>query len=113
MLGINSAFKAGFFNGASLAAEVETATLVSPTNNTTTRATVITDSSSATLSMGVRARLSDSPAYTTAQSMTAGGSTPVRATGKLMSAKVNVAAGEDWSFIRGVRFDEIAEGGGR
>tara|TARA_R110000822_G_scaffold27790_2_gene82662 strand:+ start:5089 stop:6537 length:1449 start_codon:yes stop_codon:yes gene_type:complete len=113
LLGINSAFKAGFFNGASLAAEVETATLVSPTNNTTTRATVITDSSSATLSMGARTRLSDNATYTTAQSMTVGGSTPVRATGKLMSAKVNVAAGEDWSFIRGVRFDEIAEGGAR
>lgn len=113
LLGINSDFKAGFFNGAALAAEVETATLVSDTADTTTRVTVITDASAATVSMGYRERLADTVAYASAETMDAGGTTSVRSAGKLQSAKVNVVAEEDWGFIRGVRFDEVATGGAR
>jgi hypothetical protein len=113
LLGIDADYKAGFFNGAALAAETETATLVSNTSDTTTRVSVITDASAATVSIGYRERLADAAAYTTAATMDAGGTTGVRAAGKLQSAKVDVAAGEDWNFIRGVRFDEVATGGAR
>lgn len=113
LLGINSDLKAGFFNGTNLAAEVETATLVSNTSDTTTRVTVITDASAATVSMGYRERLADTATYTTAATMDTNGTTGVRSAGKLQSAKVNVAADEDWHFVRGVRFDEVATGGAR
>lgn len=113
LLGIDADYKAGFFNGAALAAETETATLVSNTSDTTTRVTVVTDASAATVSIGYRERLADAAVYTTAATMDAGGTTGVRAAGKLQSAKVDVAAGEDWNFIRGVRFDEVATGGAR
>ena len=113
LLGVNTSYKAGFFNGSALAARVETATLVSPTNDTTTRVTVMTDAENATVSMGVRNRLADTVNYKTAAAMGDSGSTPVRASGKLQSAKIAVAAGEDWSFVRGVRFDEVATGGMR
>lgn len=113
LLGIDADFKAGFFNGSALAAETETATLVSNTSDTTTRVTVVTDASAATVSIGYRERLADAAVYTTAATMDVGGTTGVRAAGKLQSAKVDVAAGEDWNFIRGVRFDEVATGGAR
>lgn len=113
LLGINGDYKAGFFNGTGLAAEVETATLVSRTSDVTTRVTVITDAENATVSMGARERLADEVTYADAETMTDTGSTGVRSSGKLQSAKVNVAAAEDWSFIRGVRFDEVATGGAR
>lgn len=113
LLGIDTDLKAGFFNGSPLAAEVETATLVSNTADTTTRVTVITDASAATVSMGSRERLADAVSYAAAETMDEGGTTGTRSAGKLQSAKVNVAAGLDWTFIRGVRFDEVATGGAR
>jgi hypothetical protein len=63
--------------------------------------------------MGVRNRLADMPSYKTAAAMADSGSTPLRASGKLQSAKIAIAAGEEWSFVRGVRFDEVATGGMR
>lgn len=113
LLGINADYKAGFFNGSALAAEVETATLVSNTSDTTTRVTVITDASAATVAMGSRERLADVASYAAAETMHSSGTTGVRSAGKLQSAKVDIAAGEDWNFVRGVRFDEVATGGAR
>lgn len=113
LLGVNSSFKAGFFSGTSLAATMETATQMLSTSDVTTRVTVVTDAASATVSIGQRERLADAASYTTAAAMDANGSTGVRAAGKLQSAKVAVAGGESWSFVRGVRVDEMAQGSGR
>lgn len=113
VLGIDENYKPGFFDGSNLAATAETATLASPTRDMTTRVTVVTDAANATVAMGVRDRLADEVTYKTAAAMQTSGTTPVLASGKYQTAKVEIAAGEDWSFIRGVSWDEVRVGGPR
>ena len=114
LLGINSSFKAGFFEGPTLAATLETSTFVSDTADLVRRVTPITDASGATVQVGVRKTLADAVTWGTAYARATGSSSCyARSRGECKSARISIPAAAGWSFVRGVDFVDIAQGGKR
>lgn len=113
LLGVNSDFKAGFFGGTNLAATLDTSTLMSETDDVVTRVTPVSDAANITVAIGTRKSLSDTVAWGTAQSKNASGWCQARSRGKCKSARLSIAAGESWTFVRGIDFPNAVPGGRR
>lgn len=114
LLGVNSSFKAGFFEGTNLAATLQTGTFVSETADLVRRVTPFTDATDATVQVGVRETLADAITWGTAHDRETGTSwCYARSRGKCKSARLAIPSGSDWSYARGVDFVDISAGGRR
>jgi hypothetical protein len=60
-----------------------------------------------------RMRLGDTGETDTVGDMEANGDIPCRVSGRFIKAKVTIAAGTAWSYLQGVDFDALAQGGRR
>lgn len=68
------------------------------------------DTSSATVSLGARERVSDALTYTAETSMEADGTCPAMASGRSMVGRVSVPAATTWSKYTGIRVDGEPDG---
>ncbi|MGH7185566.1 MAG: hypothetical protein ACREIB_04715, partial [Pseudomonadota bacterium] len=107
LAGFSTAHKVGYFNGANLAATVETTEAQpSPRRRTLVRGLrPIVDGGSVSVRIGTRNRTDVPVSYGSPASMTAHGACPVRANGRYLRARIEIAANGAWSHIQGV--DEI------
>lgn len=105
-------FMFGFFEGAYLAASIDSATLINPKSMLVTSCLPITDADEITVSMGVRNRLADAVSWKAPSKMQASGRVPTRARGKALTARVDIPSSV-WSYIRGIDDLVVSEGGGR
>lgn len=110
---LDADMKFGFFDGAALAAISETSSKVAMVSGLITSITPITDALNAQVQVGVRDRLSDAIVWKDPVGIQASGRCPVRGRGKIMTFRHSVAAGEDWSSVRGFDGFEVAGGGPR
>lgn len=108
---LNGDLKFGFFDGANAAARVESASVGGQVSRLYTWATPVTDAENATVRLGVKDRLADAIAFKPAVAMTASGRCPIRGRGKYARFRVDIPAGEEWDYLRGVS-DEVAPSGG-
>lgn len=113
VLALDEDFKAGYFDGPSLAATVETSSLVTGTSNLISSLTALTDAEDATVALGVKDRLADGFTWKDGVAITASGRCPVRGRGKVARARIEVPAGSLWGFVRGVDFPQTSTGGPR
>lgn len=110
---LNGDLKFGFFDGANLAATSETGSLIDARSMMIRSITSLTDAANATVAVGYRDRSSDAIAWKAGVSAKASGRCPVRARGKLLSFKHEVAAAQNWTYARGFDYPEISVGGPR
>ena len=111
--GLNGSALAGFCDGDNLAAVLETATALSPTDDLISAVTPITDDTAATVQIGVADRRGDDLTYGSAVAIKASGRAPVRGRGKARRLRLNHAAAADWSLSQGFSDDMEISGGGR
>lgn len=105
--------KFGFFDGVALSAISETSSKIALQSGLITSITPVTDAANALVQVGVRDRLADDITWKDGVGIQASGRAPVRARGKIMTFRLNVAASEEWTTTRGFDGFEIAAGGGR
>ncbi len=105
--------KFGFFNGANLAATLETNDVTSGQSMLFRAVTPKTDAANATVQVGTKDKQSGTSSYSTAASIEDSGRSMVRARGKIASLKMNIAAGESWSEAIGFDNIEVSAGGVR
>lgn len=110
---LDANYKFGFFDGAVLAAEMDTATLTDNVTMLVSWLATVSDDSAVTLTLGVRDRLADAVTFKDPVSQTASGRFPVRGRGKCIVARVNHAAGATWTYDRGIEIpaNGISKGG--
>jgi hypothetical protein len=108
---LDSSHKFGFFDGEVLAAEIESATLTDTNSMLVSWCQPTTDAANVTVTLGVRDRLADASVDKDPASMVASGRVPLRGRGKCLTFRVNIAAGETWSYIRGIDGLVITKGG--
>lgn len=99
--GFDSDFKMGFISGSNLAATIECG---AQSSNRALRITGIvpdTDAGNGTVQLGVRRAINDSFTWGTAVSLDEEGFAPVDETGKGYAFRLNIAAGESWTYMRG------------
>lgn len=106
-------YKFGFLDGSSLASISETSSTQLPVSTLVNSVTPLTDAENAQVALGVRDRASDGITWKTAVGIEASGRCPVRGRGKLIAFRQTVAAGEDWSYLRGFDHMQTAKGGPR
>lgn len=111
--GLDENLKFGFFDGAALSAISETSSKISLQSGLIRSITPVTDAANALVQVGVRDRLADDITWKDGIGIEASGRAPVRARGKIMTFRLNVAASEEWTTIRGFDGFEITAGGGR
>ena len=70
----------------------------------------LADTSSATVAIGARERMSDTLTFTSETAMETNGVCPVMASGRSMCARTKVAAGTTWTEYTGVRVNGQADG---
>lgn len=106
--------KAGFFDGDNLEASLETATVVSPTNDLISSVTPVTDDAAATVQIGVADRQQDALIWKDAVAIEDSGRARIRGRGKKRRLRINHLAGSTWSLTQGFSDDmEISAGGAR
>lgn len=103
----------GFFDGATLAAQVDSATLTNTKTMLFRWATPVTDAANVTLTLGVKDRLADTFAFKDPASMVASGRVPLRGRGKAAILRMEIAAGETWTYARGFDDVDLSLGGPR
>lgn len=103
----------GYFNGSNLAATLETNDISSDRQQLYRSVTPDTDSTSATVQIGYADSQSDTKTYSTAVGIQPSGRAPVRARGKVTSLKLNIPAGDTWSYANGFSDIQTTQGGGR
>lgn len=110
---LDADYKFGFFDGAYLAAEMDTATLTDNMTMLVNWLAPVTDDPNVTLTLGVRDRLADAVTYKDPAIQTASGRFAVRGRGKCIVARVNHAAGATWTYDRGIEIppNGITKGG--
>lgn len=113
LLGIDENGKAGFFNGATLEATLETGTIMLDQSSLINSVDMVTDSPDALLSLSVRDRLSSPKVYTNESAITASGTSYTRGRGHCISAKARHPAATDWVFNRGIDNIKAKTGGSR
>lgn len=112
LAGFDSAHTFGYFNGTTLAATVETSEVqlfpgrLSQINN----ARPIVDGGSPTVAIATRNRQEDAYAYNAGTTINALGTTPQRANGRYVRAKVTLPAGAGFTHIQGVEIEATATG---
>ncbi|MGE0116819.1 MAG: hypothetical protein AB7S71_14865 [Dongiaceae bacterium] len=115
-----TAHQIGFFNGANLAATVDTgeAQLVPGRRALLRSVRPLVDgagasSSSVSVRAGTRNRTVDPVSFDAPAPMNASGRCPVRANGRYLRARIEVAAGADWRHIQGIDDIEASPAGFR
>lgn len=110
---LDADYKFGFFDGTFLTGETETATLTDMQSMLVSWIVPVSDDPAVTVSLGVRDRLADAAVYKDPVSLVASGRCPVRGRGKCISVLVIHAAGNTWTYDRGVDFPPgaISKGG--
>lgn len=104
-------YKFGFFDGETLAAEVDSATLTDTATMLVTWCEPTTDAADLTVTLGVRERLADTITYKDPASMVSSGRVPLRGRGKCLSFRVSIPAGATWSYLRGIDGLVMSKGG--
>lgn len=112
---LDSSNRFGFFDGSFLSAELDTATLTDRVSMLVNWCEPVTDAAAVTVTLGVRDRLADTTTWKTAASLVASGRVPLRGRGKCLTMRHNIAAGAEWSYLRGVEFPPgaLVKGGPR
>lgn len=111
--GLNGALKFGTFTGSNQAATITTATANSGNTNMVQWATPIDDAANATLELGVKNQPSDALTWKAAASKGTTGRVPLRGRGHNLAFRYKVAAGEDWSYARGIDHVRFSSGGAK
>jgi len=104
---LNSALKFASFTGSTLAATITPAMTVSLQSQLIGKVTPISDAE-CTIELGVKTDLNDSVTFKTAVAKQASGIVPLRGRGKAFTPRFLVAAGQTWTYAKGVEM-----GGGR
>lgn len=112
---LDANYKFGFFDGMTLAATLDTATLTDRVSMLFSWCEPVTDARAVGVAIGVRERLADAVAWKAASGMVASGRVPLRGRGKAAIMRVTIPAGATWSYMRGIEFPPgaIAKGGVR
>lgn len=110
---LSDTFRFGFFDGPTLAARLDTATLTNAKSMRFRSVLPTTDAAGVTVSLGLRSRLADSPAWRPPVGTAASGRAPVSGRGKAATLRLQIPAGDLWTYARGVEEIEMTEGGGR
>ena len=111
-----TAYKLGFFDGAALAATIETKEFQPVAGRRSFVRSVrpiIEGAGAITVVMGARDRTNDAVVYGGAVAQASHGLAPVRSGGRYHRAKINVAAGGDWTHLSGVDDVQFSAGGSR
>jgi hypothetical protein len=108
---LDADYKFATFTGTNQAAQITGATVNSPVTQLIGWGTPIDDAPNSTIELGVRDKLSDSITYKTAASKVRNGAVPLRGRGLNINFRWNNAAGEDWSYVKGVDHVRTAAGG--
>lgn len=110
--GFDTNHKVGYFDGTPLAASITTAekNLILGRRSIVSSAYPVTDTTDATVTLGMRERFADSVTWSSAVSMETTGACPVRASGRFAQVKIDIPAGSTWTHIQGVMLDARAAG---
>jgi hypothetical protein len=106
-------FRLGFFDGPSLPAVIETATVLNPREVRINSAVPITDAADVTIHLGLRQRLADAAVWRPTGPLQASGRIPMSGKGRAISMRVMIPAGSTWSFFRGLDGLDVREVAGR
>lgn len=101
------------FGGDALAATIETHTINQPTSGLMSSLTPLTDADNGTVQVGIKDALKGDLKWKKAISIQPSGRCPVRARGKNMRFRLNVAAAESWTYAKGVDHFDATRGGPR
>lgn len=110
---LNGDLKFGYLDGPSLAAISETSSTQLGVSTLVNSVTPKTDAGNAIVEIGVRDKASDAIAWKDGVEIQPSGRCPVRGRGKLIAFRQTIAAGEDWSYLRGFDHLETSQGGAR
>jgi hypothetical protein len=104
LAGFTTANKLGYFNGAHLAATIDTAeaNLVDGWVSKFTGARVLTDATAPTLAVGGRMRTDASPVFGATHGRDAFGFHPAHAAARYHRGRISVPAGATWEHVRGL-----------
>lgn len=108
---LNSSRKFSLFNGASMAATLETGRIINPVTGLVGWATPLDDCADGTLQAGVADTASDELTWKTGVSKVRAGRVPLRARGVNIAFRRNIPAGSDWTYANGVDNIALASGG--
>jgi hypothetical protein len=100
--GLDGDNKFGTFSGSNLAATIRTFTSNSPVSGIIGWATPICDASDLTLALGVKDDVADAIAWKTAAAKASSGRVPLRGRGRNIAFKLDIPAGSNWTYARGV-----------
>lgn len=110
---LNGDLKFGFMAGDNLACTLETGVVSNQASMLINATEPYTDSEDATVQCGVKDRLSGSLTWGTAEGLFDNGVAHLREQGKHFAFRLNVAAGETWTFMRGFANTEAVPDGDR
>lgn len=110
----DSSHKYGYFDGANLAAKIDSSDFepVRNAQSKVNRATPLIDSSTATLALASRDKLSNPVSYGSSVSQEYNGSCAVRGRGNYHRLRMQTAAGDSWNQYNGIDIDASAQVGG-
>ena len=108
----DSNHKLGYLTGDNLAATLETGTIEPAPGKRAkiTNTLPFIDGSAATVTLGAKERAADSFSYGSAAAMRSSGFCPSIKSGRYLTAKVDIAAGETWSECSGIELEMTGSG---
>jgi hypothetical protein len=108
LMGFDNSFQLGAFGGSPLAAIIETME-AQPSPGYRSRITsarpLVDGGATASVSLAVRSRLQDPPAYGSAVTTNIYGECPQRVDGRYVRAQIDIPAGASWSHVQGIELD--------
>lgn len=110
---LDASFRFGFFDGQTLRAELDTATLTDRVSMLVSWCEPVTDAVGVLVSLGVRDRLADAVTWKPATAMAPSGRVALRGRGKCLNLRVPIPAGAGWTYLRGIEWPPgaISKGG--
>jgi hypothetical protein len=104
----DTAHKLGYFNGANLAATIDTseAQLLGGQRAMLTAIRPIVDGGTPTVRIGSRNRTTDTASFSSSVTINAIGECPVRTNARYMRGRMELAAGQSWSHAQGIEIPE-------
>jgi hypothetical protein len=110
----DNANKFGYFDGANLAAKIDSTDIELVPNRQTiiNRIRPMIDLSTATIACSSRDKLSTATSYAAAQAQEANGTVPTRTRGRYHRVRMQTTSGDVWSHYSGVDIEEAATVGG-
>lgn len=111
----DSAHKYGYFDGANLAAKIDTYDIepIAGCQTKLNRARPLIDLSAATLAVSSRDTISAASSFGSPQLQEANGSCAVRGRGRYHRMRLQTASGASWSQFSGIDLEEVAQVGGK